>query len=238
LNYVTQANLRAYRELFLDILATNFSDKWQTDRSREPVSTRIKEAVAPQGDLRKKLTSTERALTSQITKLDKTIAKMGEKEKNLFSKTSAAYQKHDTVQAHAYANELSEVRKALKLVNGAKLALESVQGRLKTITDIGDLAVVLAPAGQVIASVRRTLVNVMPSANESIGDINSCLEGLMQDIGSLSNFSGFNLENTNEEAEKILAEASVVAESKMASNFPNLDNLSTDSSSSATDTSI
>jgi division protein CdvB (Snf7/Vps24/ESCRT-III family) len=220
------------------LASTNFSNRWQTDRSSEPVSTRIKNTVAPQGDLRKKLALTERSLTSQISKLDKTIAKMGEKEKNLFSKTSAAYQRHDTVQAHGYANELSEVRKALKLVNGAKLALESVQGRLKTITDIGDLAMVLAPAGQVIGSVRRTLVNIMPSANESIGEINSCLEGLMQDIGTLSNFTGFNVETTNEEAEKILAEASVVAESKMASNLPTLDNLSSGSESSAADTSI
>jgi division protein CdvB (Snf7/Vps24/ESCRT-III family) len=225
--------------LFRENLAdTNFSSRWQADRSSEPVSTRIKNTVAPQGDLKKKLGETERSLTSQISKLDKTIAKMGEKEKNLFSKTSSAFQRHDTVQAHAYANELSELRKAIKLVNGAKLALVSVQGRLKTITDIGDLAMVLAPAGQVVGSVRRTLMSVMPSANESIGEINSGLEGLMQDIGSISNISGFNVENTSEEAEKILAEASVVAESKMASHLPTLDNLTEGTESSAADTSI
>ncbi|MDH2901461.1 MAG: Snf7 family protein [archaeon] len=215
----------------------NFASRWQADRSNEPVSTRIKNTVAPQGDLKKKLGETERSLTSQISKLDKTIAKMGAKEKNLFSKTSAAFQRHDTVQAHAYANELSELRKAIKLVNGAKLSLESVQVRLRTITDIGDLAMVLVPVGQVVGSVRRTLVGIMPSANESIGEINSGLEGLMQDIGSLSNVSGFSLETTSEESEKILAEASVVAESKMASNLPTLDSIS-DTDSTAADTSI
>ena len=215
---------------------TNFANRWQTDKSQEPVSTRIKEAVAPQGDLKKKLTETERSLTSQISKLDKTIAKMNVKEKNLFSKTSTAFQRHDTVQAHAYANELSELRKAIKLVNGAKLSLQSVQGRLKTITDIGDLAMILVPAGQVVGSVRRTLVQVMPSANESIGDINTGLEGLMQEIGSISGISGFNLETTNEESEKILAEASVVAESKMATSLPTLENLA-ETDSSAVDTS-
>ncbi len=204
----------------------NFVGKWQTDRDKEPVSAKIKNIVAPQGDLKKKLNETERALASQISKLDKTITKMNAKEKGLFTKTSAAFQKHDTVQAHAYANELTELRKAIKLVNGAKLCLESVQGRLKTITDVGDLAVALIPAGQVVRSVRKTLMSVMPSANESIGEINSGLEGLMQEIGSISGMSGFSFDSaTSEEAEKILAEASVVAESKMASNLPNLDNV-------------
>lgn len=216
---------------------TNFADRWQTNRNTETASTRLKNTVAPQGDLKKKLGETERSLNSQISKLDKTIAKMSQKEKNLFSKTSAAFQRHDTVQAHAYANELSELRKAMKLVNGAKLSLESVQGRLKTITDIGDLAITLAPVGQVVRSVRRTLVGIMPSANESIGEINSGLEGLMQDIGSLSNISGFSLETTSDEAEKILAEASVVAESKMSTNLPTLDNIA-ETESSAADTSI
>jgi division protein CdvB (Snf7/Vps24/ESCRT-III family) len=212
---------------------TNFPNKWQTNRAKESASTRIKNTVAPQGDLKKKLNETERSLSSQISKLDKTMTKMGQKEKNLFSKTSSAFQRHDTVQAHAYANELAELRKAIKLVNGAKLSLESVQGRLKTITDIGDLAIALAPVGQVVGSVRRTLVGIMPSANESIGEINSGLEGLMQDIGRITNFSGFGLETTSEGAEKILAEASVVAESKMASNLPTLDSISATDSEAA-----
>jgi division protein CdvB (Snf7/Vps24/ESCRT-III family) len=221
-----------------ELTGTNFSDRWQIDRSKESVSAQIKNTVAPQADLKKKLGETERALNSQISKLDKTIAKMGEKEKNLFSKASAAFQRHDTVQAHAYANELSELRKAIKLVNGAKLSLESVQVRLKTITDIGDLAMVLVPVGQVVRSVRKTLVTVMPSANDSIGEINSGLQGLMQDIGSLTNTSGFNLETTSEEAEKILAEASVVAESKMASTLPTLDEVSSSNETTAANTSI
>jgi division protein CdvB (Snf7/Vps24/ESCRT-III family) len=216
----------------------NFVGKWQTDRDRESVSDKIKNTVAPQGDLKKKLNETERALGSQISKLGKTITKMNEKEQRLFTKTSTSFQKHDTVQAHAYANELSELRKAIKLVNGAKLCLESVQGRLKTITDIGDLAMVMIPAGQVVRSVRKTLMTVMPSANESIGEINSGLEGLMQDIGNISSMSGFGMDTTtSEEAEKILAEASVVAESKMAPNLPTLDNIAT-SDTAATDTSI
>jgi division protein CdvB (Snf7/Vps24/ESCRT-III family) len=209
-------------------LSTNFPNKWQKSSSNESIPQKIKQSVAPQGDLRKKLFETDRALVSQISKLDKTITKMNAKEKTLFAKTSSAFQRHDTVQANSYAAELSELRKAIKLVEGAKLSLESVQVRLTTITDIGDLAVAIAPVGQVVRTVRKTLMVVMPSANETMGDINSTLQGLMQEVGSVPGSFGFDTGVANEGAEKILAEAAVVAESKMNSVLPTLPDLKSD----------
>lgn len=146
---------------------------------------------------------------------------MTEKEKSLFNKTSSAFQKHDTTMAHAYANELSEHRKAMKLVQGAKLSLEQVQLRLKTITDYGDLANVIAPVGQVVRTVRKNLQSVMPGANDTLSEINSGLEGMMQEIGTVPGMS-MSFDTNGEEAEKILAEASVIAETKMSGSFPSI----------------
>lgn len=206
-------------------LTQEFSDKWRTNTDRVSTSQKIKETVNPQNtDLRKKLIETDRSLNGQITKLDKTIARMSEKEKTLFNRTSAAFQKHDTVQAHAFANELSEHRKAIKLVQGAKLSLERVQLRLKTITDFGDLANAIAPVGQVMRSVRQTLATVMPNANDTLGEVAATLDGLMQEIGGVPGMT-MNFETNGEEAEKILAEASVIAETKMASTLPQIPDL-------------
>jgi len=185
------------------------------------VQNKIKDAMNPQGDLRKKLVDTDRSLTSQISKLDKTVIKMGEKEKVLFNKTTAAFQKHDTTMAQAYANELSEHRKAMKLVQSSRLCLEQVQMRLKTITDFGDLANVIAPVGQVVRTVRTSLQKVMPSANDTLSEISTGLQGMMLDIGSVPGLS-MNFDSNNEEADRILAEAAVVAESKMASSLPDI----------------
>jgi division protein CdvB (Snf7/Vps24/ESCRT-III family) len=211
---------------------TEFSERWQVNRDKETTGQKIKNAVNPQGDLRKKLVETDRSLTSQISKLDKTVVKMTEKEKVLFNKTSAAFQKHDTTQAHAYANELTEHRKAMKLVQSAKLSLEQVQMRLKTITDFGDLANVISPVGQVVRTVRTSLQKVMPSANETLSEISTGLDGMMQEIGSISGVT-LNFEANGEEAERILAEASVVAETKMASTLPDLPNSVVESNSDA-----
>ena len=202
-------------------MANDFNGRWASDSNKVSTSQKIKETVAPQGDLRKKLGETERSLASQIVKLDRNAARMGEKEKVLFAKTTAAFQRHDTAQAQSFANELAELRKAMKLVNGAKLSLERVQVRLKTITDIGDLAMVLAPVGQVVRSVRQTLMTVMPGANDTMGEITTTLDGLMQEVGNVPSMS-MSFDTSSEEAEKILAEASVVAETKMASTLPNI----------------
>jgi len=202
-------------------LVSDFSERWRTNSDRQTTSQKIKSAVSPESNLRKKLVETDRSLTSQISKLDKTIVKMNEKESVLFNKSSAAMQRHDTELARAYANELSEHRKAIKLVQSAKLSLESVQLRLKTITDFGDLANVIAPVGQVMKSVRKSLSTVMPSANDSLSEMASTLDGLMQEVGGVPGMS-MNFDTNGEEAEKILAEASAIAETKMASTFPNL----------------
>ncbi|MDA4130160.1 MAG: hypothetical protein OK457_05280, partial [Thaumarchaeota archaeon] len=65
------------------------------------------------------------------------------------------------------------------------------------------------------------LQNVMPSANDTLSEISTGLQGMMLDIGSVPGLS-MNFDANNEEAEKILAEASVVAETKMASTLPDI----------------
>jgi len=218
-------------------LASNFGDKWQTDRNKESSTEKVRNTFNPPGNLRKKLVDTDRALQGQIVKLDKNLAKMSEKEKALFTKTSNAFQKHDTPMANAYANELTELRKAIKLVSGSKLALERVQGRLKTITDFGDLATALAPVGGVVRTVRQTLQAVMPGANDSFSEVSSTLDGLMQEIGSVPGFS-MDFGVNSEESDKILAEASAIAETKMASTLPGLPDVDASASETSSDTSI
>ena len=166
-------------------ILTEFTERWQQKRSNETTSDRIRQTLNPDKELRKRLVDTEKSLNGQISKLDKTLEKMTEIEKTLFNRTSSAFQKHDTMQARAYANELTEHRKAMKLVEGAKLSLQRVELRLNTVTDLGDIANVIAPVGQVVRSVRRNLQSVMPSANDTLGEINAGLEGMMHEIGSV-----------------------------------------------------
>jgi division protein CdvB (Snf7/Vps24/ESCRT-III family) len=207
-------------------LADGFRNNWEADRGKVSTSKRLKEILGPQVNLRKKITDTDRAIAVQISKLDSTLVKMGQKEKILFAKTSASYQKHDTAQATVYARELAELRKATKLVTGSKLMLERIQMRLTTVTEIGDLAKLLMPVGKVVRSTRFSLMSIMPSASASLGDITSNLDSLMHEFGTVPGIS-LDLDPANEDAEKILAEASAVVEASSTTSLPGVPNAST-----------
>ena len=61
----------------------------------------------------------------------------------------------------------------------------------------------------------------MPEAERDLGNITSGLGDVLIEAGQLGGFS-LNFEVANEEAEKILSEAGVVAESRMKDALPNL----------------
>jgi division protein CdvB (Snf7/Vps24/ESCRT-III family) len=73
----------------------------------------------------------------------------------------------------------------------------------------------------VIRSVRQGLVSVLPEAEGEIGEISSLLSSVLVDAGSVGGYS-LNFEAANEDAEKVLAEAAAVAESRMKEKFPEI----------------
>jgi division protein CdvB (Snf7/Vps24/ESCRT-III family) len=107
------------------------------------------------------------------------------------------------------------------MVTSAKLAMEQIVLRLNTITELGDIVVTLTPAMSVIRSVKQGLVGVLPEAESEIGEISGLLSSILVDAGSVGGYS-LNFEAANEDAEKILAEASAVAETRMKGQFPEI----------------
>ena len=69
------------------------------------------------------------------------------------------------------SNELSQIRKMNKMITSAKLALEQIQLRLNTITELGDVIVTLSPAMSVIKNLQGGLTSMMPEAGQSFGKI-------------------------------------------------------------------
>jgi division protein CdvB (Snf7/Vps24/ESCRT-III family) len=199
---------------------SEFTNKWSKSQ-RSTAADRIREAFQPSGPIKPKLEWARRQLQVEIQKMDAIIARLKKKDEDIFKRSVTAMQKHETQLAAALSNELAEVRKMSKLVNQAKLALEQIALRLTTVEDLGDVAVVLAPAGSIIRSIKSGLAGVMPEAESELGEINGMLSNILVEVGQLGGLT-LNFEAANEEAEKILAEASTVAEQRMKQNFPDL----------------
>ncbi|MDV3277440.1 MAG: Snf7 family protein [Nitrososphaerales archaeon] len=195
-----------------------FAGKWDK-QNNQSFGTKVKETVRNPGPLKPRLDLATRQIQVQVAKLDSTSSKLRERDNAIFNKVVGSLQKHDSQHASVYANELAEVRKMNKMVTQAKLALEQIVLRLNTITELGDIVVTLTPAMAVMRNVKQGLVGVLPEAESEIGEISGLLSSILVDAGTVGGYS-LNFEAANEDAERILAEASAVAEQRMKERFP------------------
>jgi division protein CdvB (Snf7/Vps24/ESCRT-III family) len=202
-------------------MSERFAKKWESKRDETSFVDNLRATVNPPPPLKPRMDYAIKRLDLQIHRLDQAADKFSKKDKALFGKIVDAYGKHDTAHANMYASELAEVRKMEKLVMNAKLALDQVQLRLRTVTEFGDIVTTLGPVIGVLRSVRAGLVGVLPEAENELGDIGNMLSGLMFDVGQSSGLS-LNFNSMNEDTAKILAEAATVAEQKINANLPDL----------------
>jgi division protein CdvB (Snf7/Vps24/ESCRT-III family) len=147
---------------------------------------------------------------------------MQEKDKLIFKRVVLAMQSHDSSHAKVLSGELSQIRKMNKMVTSAKLALEQIQLRLNTMTELGDVVVTLSPAMSVIKGLQNGLSGMMPEADQSFGQISELLGNIMTDSGQIPNSEIANFNTINEDTAQIMEEASAVVEMNMKNKFPDL----------------
>jgi len=123
--------------------------------------------------------------------------------------------------ANVFANELAEIRKMEKMIMHARLALEQIMLRLRTVSELGDVVSTLGPAIGVLRTVKAGMVNIFPEAERELGQIGDMLSGIIMEAGQ-STGTSINFEATNDDAQKILSEAAAVAEQKVKEKFPEL----------------
>jgi division protein CdvB (Snf7/Vps24/ESCRT-III family) len=155
-----------------------------------------------------------------MNKMEMALSRISDRDTFIFRKVVLALQRQDRQRASIYANELSEVRQLGILVTQAKLALHQVVLRLNTVRDLGDAVTVISPILSVVKNVGSNLSYIVPEAQGEIGEISNLLSDILVDAGGISGNTHINTATTNEEADKILAEASTLAEKRMNELFP------------------
>ena len=113
------------------------------------------------------------------------------------------------------------MRKTEKIVINAKLALEQIALRLKTVTELSGMVSTLAPAVSVLRNVRTAVSGVLPDAGKELEQIGTMLGGIVMDAGKTTGLS-LNFETANQDAQKILTEAATIAEQRIKEKFPEL----------------
>jgi division protein CdvB (Snf7/Vps24/ESCRT-III family) len=162
----------------------SFGNKWIKPQN-ENMGNKLLEGIKPQAPLKPRIEEAQHKLQLQISKLDSITSKMEEKDKVIFKRVVHALQNNETQYAKILSNELSQVRKMSKMVSSASLALEQIQLRLNTITELGDVVVTLSPAMSVIKGIQGGLSSMMPEADQSFGQISDLLGSIMTDSGQI-----------------------------------------------------
>lgn len=196
-----------------------FSEKWQSTKKGSGFMSRIRDTVNPPTPIKIRIDAASRQIQVLIAQLDSAVNRIRQRDEAIFAEVVASLAQHDNGHASVYANELSEVRKMGKVVAQAQLALEQVVLRLGTITDLGDVAMTLAPAITVIKSMKQELGGALPEADREIGEISGLLSGILVDAGSVGGVS-LNFDVANEDAQKVMEEAAAVAEQRISESFP------------------
>jgi division protein CdvB (Snf7/Vps24/ESCRT-III family) len=207
---------------------SKFEKTWKQQDNKGGFGQRTREVIRGPQPIKPQIQKATTQLTGEINRLDGALTRLKSRETSIFKKTVHAVQVHDQESSKAYSNELAEVKKMQKIVTQSKIALEQITVRLQTVTDIGDFAATISPAISVIKSVRTTLGEAMPDATSALGDISTQLNSIMTDVGQITG-TNFYMGEPSEDANKILAEASAVAEKRMNESFPDVPNTSNES---------
>ena len=197
--------------------------KWNNNAQSESIRDKLREVTQSQTPLKPRIEEAQRKLQIQISKLDAISSKMQEKDKIIFSRIVNAMQNHDSHYAKVLSGELSQIRRTNKMVNSAKLAFEQIQLRLNTMTELGDVVVTLSPAMSVIKGIQGGLKTMLPEADQSFGQISELLGGIMSGSSQIPTAEiGSNDLTFDEEAIKIIEEASAIVEEDTRDKFPDL----------------
>jgi division protein CdvB (Snf7/Vps24/ESCRT-III family) len=187
--------------------------------------SRKKEVQIPpqpiQPPMRDRVTEIITKLRVQSEKLNRTTQRLQARAKELFDLCVRAQTEKDTARASMYANEIAELRKMNRVILRSQHSLEKVIIRLETVKEFGDVMNVLGPAVNVVQQIQGDLSGVVPEVAGDLSKVDEMLDTLLVEAGTVT---GETLDITvrDQEARKVLEEASEIAAQRMKTSFPEL----------------
>lgn len=204
-------------------MVNNFINRWNSKEKDSSILSKIKDSGKPSQGLKQQIVTVIQRIEGQKNKLNNASRRFEQRDLTLFKRITKALTERDTMRANVLASELAEIRKVEKMLMHAGLALESVSIRLKTVSELGEVMTVLAPAAGVLNSIRGGMSGIFPEAGREIENIGS----LLNDIVSTTNQdirSPVDIKSAGLEATKILKEAEEAASKRLREQFPEVSN--------------
>lgn len=200
---------------------TNFSSSWVNER-RLNTSEKIKENLRTQQPLKPRIEFAKNKIQTQNHKLNNILENLRGKEKTLFNQVVLNLQKHDAQQVKMMSNELAQIKRTTKMISQVKMSVEQIQLRLESTIDIGDVMTSIGPAVGALTKVSSGMSGVMSEVDTELVEVDRAFSDIIMNVGSIDNNASFTFDAGGEDVDRILVEASAVAEQRMNENFPDV----------------
>jgi division protein CdvB (Snf7/Vps24/ESCRT-III family) len=200
-------------------LVGQFIDRWKEKEQQPSIVSKIKEFAKPSESLKQQINTVIQQIEVQKHKLNDASSRFEKRDANLFMRTVKSLSERDTLRANVLAGELAEIRKVEKMLMHAALALESISIRLNTVSELGDIVTVLAPATSVLNNIRVGMAEILPDAGREIENIGGLLTEIVASTNQNTDVQ-INDRRVSAEAEKILEEAEIAAERRLKAQLP------------------
>ena len=171
--------------------------------------------------LGKMITEISLKLKEQQDRLDEAIRRLKERDKELFEKVVRAQIEGDVARATIYAQEISDIRKMIKIIYTAYLAIEKVRLKLDTVQELQGVSLVLIPVAKILGELKDQIKGVTPEVALALDSITSSVNSIAIETGAISERSVVPA-MVDEQAKQILDEAQKMAEVKVREILPEL----------------
>ncbi len=156
------------------------------------------------------------ALNDLKLKLEEIYRRLKERDSELLTNAVKALSGNDRERAAIYAAEIAEVRKLMKLVQVALLAVERLLERLKTMHIVNDMKVLQTTIG-VLNQLKQMFASTMPELASSLDTIVTNVNAIVAETQTPE--VSANVAVVTKEVQEILKEVELQAEEKIRQNL-------------------
>ncbi|HLG37825.1 MAG TPA: hypothetical protein VI338_06790 [Nitrososphaera sp.] len=178
----------------------------------------------PGGPLKPRIDAVQKKIQVQIDRLEELQQLHKSKDEEDFRKLMNSIKENNVQYSTVLSSDLARARQVSRVVFLSSVSLGKIVTKLSSASDFGDLVIVLSPAMAVVKNLRSSLTPHVPEMEEELGVISELLSGILVDAGQVGGYT-INFETANEEAVRIIDEASMAVEQKMKEEFPGIPDL-------------
>ena len=178
----------------------------------------------PGGPLKPRLEAVQKKVQMQIGRLDELHNILILKDREIFHKLLVSIKDKNPQHLTVLSSELASARQVSRAVLLSYVSLEKLIAKLSAASSFAELVIILSPAMAIVRNLRSSLTPYVPEMEQELGIVSELLSGILVDAGQVGGYT-INFEAANEEAVRLIGEASLTVDQKLREELPGIPEL-------------